>query len=296
MCSVCWYYVGNCTCLSFEPATRHCMASFRPSKRFAGSPNSTHVVSHKRTTSFEHSTIPSSPFSSLFYNYTYMYIYFPYPSPTTSPPSLPTSSPVPPSPSLHSQLCQLCNVPSDKPFSCRPIHQFMGGTSHRLLSRSRLFQRPGGNDSRILAAFGIEENKSVRLKKFSWGAGLAEIVQLGLMGKKFKPMKFSCHSTSGHEKTPVIPSYCSKYTAAYIFTVTGSYLECVDHDQTTDAHSTSGSCTGHHPILLWGAGPPSCSLRDHCVSVSLATAAATLILPCMTHILVTVYKFKLLIL
>jgi E3 ubiquitin-protein ligase RFWD3 len=94
---------GNCTCLSFEPATRHCMASFRPSKRLTGSPHSTHV------------------------------------------------------------LCQLCNVPHDKPFSCRPIHHFTGGTSHRLLSRSKLFQRPGGNDSRILAAFGIEENKSVHI-------------------------------------------------------------------------------------------------------------------------------------
>ena len=36
--------VGNCTCLSFEPITRHCMASFRPSKRPSGSPHSTHVV------------------------------------------------------------------------------------------------------------------------------------------------------------------------------------------------------------------------------------------------------------
>ena len=34
--------IGSCMSVSFEPVTRHCMASFRPSKR---SPSSRHVVS-----------------------------------------------------------------------------------------------------------------------------------------------------------------------------------------------------------------------------------------------------------
>lgn len=44
LCVVFILSVGNCTCLSFEPITRHCMASFRPSKRLSGSPHSAHVV------------------------------------------------------------------------------------------------------------------------------------------------------------------------------------------------------------------------------------------------------------
>ena len=44
-CFIDAHSVGNCTCLSFESTTRHCLASFRPSKRVLGSPHSTHVVS-----------------------------------------------------------------------------------------------------------------------------------------------------------------------------------------------------------------------------------------------------------
>lgn len=111
---------GPCTCLSFEPVTRHCLASFRPSKR---TPHSRHVVRRVSQLSF-----PAS-FHIL---------------------SLPA----------HLQLCQLHNVPVDKPFSCQPVHQFPGGAEHKLLSRSKLFQRPG-SDHKILAAFGDEGTNSV---------------------------------------------------------------------------------------------------------------------------------------
>lgn len=102
---------GACTCLSFDQATRHCLASFRPSKR---SPHSRHI------------------------------------------------------------LCQLHNTPVDQPFSCQLVHQFTGGGTHKLLSRSKLFQRPG-NDDRLLAAFGDEGTSSVQVWDVSTTSKLQQL-------------------------------------------------------------------------------------------------------------------------
>ena len=44
--------------------------------------------------------------------------------------------------------------------SCQAVDEFKGGYTHKLLSRSRLFERPG-DDGRLLAAFGDEATKSV---------------------------------------------------------------------------------------------------------------------------------------
>ena len=49
---------GPCTCLSFEPVTRHCLASFRPSKR---TPHSRHIV-RCTPSSFRQSWGPGIPF------------------------------------------------------------------------------------------------------------------------------------------------------------------------------------------------------------------------------------------
>lgn len=49
---------GPCTCLSFEPVTRHCLASFRPSKR---TPHSRHIV-RCTLSSFRQSWGPGIPF------------------------------------------------------------------------------------------------------------------------------------------------------------------------------------------------------------------------------------------
>ena len=44
--------------------------------------------------------------------------------------------------------------------SCQAVNEFKGGYTHKLLSRSRLFERPS-QDGRLLAAFGEEATKSV---------------------------------------------------------------------------------------------------------------------------------------
>lgn len=44
--------------------------------------------------------------------------------------------------------------------SCQLVHQFQGGSTYRLLSRSKLFPRPR-TEGKILAAFGDEATKSV---------------------------------------------------------------------------------------------------------------------------------------
>ncbi len=51
------FTLGACTCVSFEPVTRHCLVSFRPSKR---SPLSRHLVSHTHTHTHTHSDPSSS--------------------------------------------------------------------------------------------------------------------------------------------------------------------------------------------------------------------------------------------
>lgn len=60
------------------------------------------------------------------------------------------------------QLFQLQSSASEPPLSSQLIDQFQGGPTFRLLSRSKLFQRPGAED-KILAAFGDEATKSVSL-------------------------------------------------------------------------------------------------------------------------------------
>lgn len=55
-------------------------------------------------------------------------------------------------------------MPVDGPF-CQPVYQFPGGAEHKLLSRSKLFQRPGCEDQ-ILAAFGDEGTNSVGTECF----------------------------------------------------------------------------------------------------------------------------------
>ena len=51
----------------------------------------------------------------------------------------------------------------DQPLSCQPIQQFQGGSTQRLLSRSKLFLCPQGQD-RLLAMYGEEHSKTVRGK------------------------------------------------------------------------------------------------------------------------------------
>ena len=114
---------GACVCVSFEPYTRHCLSSFRPSRRC---PNSRHTVSNCQT-----ATIMSAPLNLSFL-------------------------------SLILQLFQLQSSASEPPLSSQLIDQFQGGPTFRLLSRSKLFQRPGAED-KILAAFGDEATKSVSL-------------------------------------------------------------------------------------------------------------------------------------
>lgn len=63
---------------------------------------------------------------------------------------------------IYQQLFQLQSSTADHPLSSQLIHQFQGGSTFRLLSRSKLFQKPGAED-KILAAFGDEATKSVRL-------------------------------------------------------------------------------------------------------------------------------------
>ena len=57
------------------------------------------------------------------------------------------------------QLFQL-TVASEQAVSCQTLHQFTGGTAHKLLSRSKLFQQPG-SDGRLMVAFGDEATNTV---------------------------------------------------------------------------------------------------------------------------------------
>lgn len=68
-------------------------------------------------------------------------------------------------------------MPVDGPF-CQPVYQFPGGTEHKLLSRSKLFQRPGCEDQ-ILAAFGDEGTNSTHV----WDVSTtSKLQQLSLSG------------------------------------------------------------------------------------------------------------------
>ena len=72
-----YIYIGACVCVSFEPYTRHCLASIRPSRRC---PNSRHVVSE--TTCTLYNLNPASApliyfsFFLLYNNYTNSYFSF----------------------------------------------------------------------------------------------------------------------------------------------------------------------------------------------------------------------------
>ena len=59
------------------------------------------------------------------------------------------------------QVCQLRNMPIGTPFACQAVHQFDGGSVHRLLSRSQLFPYPGSSDGRLVAAYSEETKKMV---------------------------------------------------------------------------------------------------------------------------------------
>ena len=113
-------FTGACTSLSFDTVTRHCLASHRPSK---SSPHSKHTVSPHLICPFDHTPALHRL------------------------PSLP-------------QLFQLIGTGGGGGVSCQALHQFVGGTSHKLLSRSRLYQRPGSDD-RLMVAFGDEATNTV---------------------------------------------------------------------------------------------------------------------------------------
>ncbi len=63
--------------------------------------------------------------------------------------------------SLLLQLFQLTKDCVENKVSCQAVNEFKGGYTHKLLSRSRLFERPG-HDGRLLAVAGEEATKTVR--------------------------------------------------------------------------------------------------------------------------------------
>ena len=66
---------------------------------------------------------------------------------------------------VYVQLFQLQSGASESPLTSQVIHQFQGGSTCRLLSRSRLIQRPEA-EGKILAAFGDEATKSVCISNY----------------------------------------------------------------------------------------------------------------------------------
>jgi len=128
--SVC---LGPCPSVTFESSTRHCLASFRPTRR---SPEGKHVVSEETPTlnsKHVHLYLPRRNFSLVqidIYRCTF------------------------------SQLFQMQNLPTDRPLICNPVQQFPGGPTYRLLSRSKLLLRPGASDH-LLAAHSHESSKTV---------------------------------------------------------------------------------------------------------------------------------------
>ncbi|KAL5464066.1 hypothetical protein EMCRGX_G033025 [Ephydatia muelleri] len=65
------------------------------------------------------------------------------------------------SPHSRHTLFQLLGTGGDG-VPCQPLHQFIGGSSHKLLSHSRLFQRPGSED-RLMVAFGDEATNTTHI-------------------------------------------------------------------------------------------------------------------------------------
>ena len=63
------------------------------------------------------------------------------------------------------KVCQLQNTPITEPFICNPLHQFDGGNTQNVLSRSLLFQRPNSTNN-LMVAYGNEQSNSVSYTTF----------------------------------------------------------------------------------------------------------------------------------
>ena len=134
----------------------------------------------------------------------------------------------------------------DKPLSCQPVHQFPGGAEHKLLSRSKLFQRPG-SDHRILAAFGDEGTNSVSTR------GL-------LLCKMSSTFSFS------------IPGlYTSAFLLSKLFNTSGPCVGCVHYLETPAAVAGRRCSSGHHPLWQQPAGVSGCpdQVKALCLPVAM---------------------------
>ncbi|XP_077978822.1 E3 ubiquitin-protein ligase rfwd3.L-like [Glandiceps talaboti] len=105
-------FEGNCTCLSFEPSTRHCLASFRPNRNH---PTARHVMYELQYTQL---------------------------------------------PGLGNGSTSTC--------TCNEVQSFYGGSSMKLLTRSKLFPSPADH-SKILACAGDEASLSAHIWDGSTG-------------------------------------------------------------------------------------------------------------------------------
>lgn len=128
---------GSCTCLSFEPTTRHCMFSLRPSKKF---PQTRHLVCQLQGNGIGVSTARAQAERAAETEATE---------------------------EAEASLC-----------TCQAINQCVGGTTQKLLSKSRLFTCPDDPNTLMVAA-GDESSSSTLIWNGSNGNQLQKLPNQG---------------------------------------------------------------------------------------------------------------------